>query len=49
MYDNTGNNVPKTADILNFVGILTNEPQVTFITGTRAVLLTVSKVPHRFR
>ncbi|KAI0284000.1 mini-chromosome maintenance replisome factor-domain-containing protein [Russula aff. rugulosa BPL654] len=29
MYDNTGNNVPKTADILNFVGILTNEPQVT--------------------
>ncbi|KAN0123436.1 Mini-chromosome maintenance replisome factor domain containing protein [Russula decolorans] len=29
MYDNTGNNVPKTADILNFVGILTNEPFLT--------------------
>ncbi|KAF8500970.1 mini-chromosome maintenance replisome factor-domain-containing protein [Russula emetica] len=27
MYDNTGNNVPKIADILNFVGILTDEPQ----------------------
>lgn len=29
MYDNTRNNVPKTADILNFVGILTNEPFLT--------------------
>ncbi|KAI0004499.1 putative alanine racemase-domain-containing protein [Russula compacta] len=29
MYGNIGNDVPKTADVLNFVGILTNEPLPT--------------------
>jgi hypothetical protein len=28
IYDSTGNDVPKTADVLNFVGILTHEQQV---------------------
>ena len=33
MYGNIGNDVPKTADVLNFVGILTNEPQVFSFTA----------------
>jgi hypothetical protein len=35
IYDSTGNDVPKTADVLNFVGILTYEQQV-FLSTTPA-------------
>jgi hypothetical protein len=35
IYDSTGNDVPKTADVLNFVGILTHEQQV-FLSTTPA-------------
>ena len=29
MYGSPGNDIPKTTDVLNFVGILSDEPQVS--------------------
>ncbi|KAI9512433.1 mini-chromosome maintenance replisome factor-domain-containing protein [Russula earlei] len=39
MYGNIGNDVPKTADVLNFVGILNNEPQVLVAGSDEAMMV----------
>ncbi|KAH9049897.1 mini-chromosome maintenance replisome factor-domain-containing protein [Lactarius hengduanensis] len=39
MYSNSGNDIPKTTDVLNFVGILSNEPQVLHAESDESIIV----------